>query len=257
MSQVFTGSTRRGKGKMNKQLFARVTIAVLLTALLLSLTFLIKSEAQGPVSVTLDDANGLVGSTSTVGLSIGSEEEVSFLQIWLMYDGSVISLDNARKTSRTSSYMTAFAVDSSVITQTVAHILMYNLSGATVAPSLGSVVDLDFAVVGSEGEQSTISVVDMNLSSRMGTFVPVNYSAESVFTVDVCQANGDINNDGEINVLDLGRLIPMLPHATPDYQLFPEAEWCRADLETEMVGNFRWNVFDYQRLKCLVMGTCQ
>lgn len=58
-------------------------------------------------------------------------------------------------------------------------------------------------------------------------------------------AEGDIDGDGAVNVLDLQRLINMIQSGVqPDPALFDSTWWTRADLD----NNGQWNVLDLQRI---------
>jgi len=91
---------------------------------------------------------------------------------------------------------------------------------------------------------------------RSGTPIPVDCSDTGEFTIG-CVKDGHINDDELVNISDLKLLIDMILHIPqPDTDLCPAECWCRGDLKPSPYGDGQWNVFDLQRLVCLILETC-
>ncbi|MEM7531666.1 MAG: dockerin type I domain-containing protein [Chloroflexota bacterium] len=108
----------------------------------------------------------------------------------------------------------------------------------------------------SSGYQSQGTVGEYALPHNTTTLRSANFRHQpgflAAFSLPVNQEpNGDINNDGSINVLDLQILLNMLLHDTPaDTELYPLDYWQRGELS----GDGNWNIFDVQQLINLIIG---
>ena len=98
----------------------------------------------------------------------------------------------------------------------------------------------------------------MLLADAIGGSIPADFTDVGLFTVtSLCEPEGDINDDDEVNIFDLQILINMILHTPqPDPDLYPEQWWVCADIAPPPGGDGQWNVFDLQRLICLILGTC-
>jgi hypothetical protein len=117
-----------------------------------------------------------------------------------------------------------------------------------IAPGGSAQATTEWNTLGFSGPVTVTAVVNPYGSSTETNYA--NNRTTTTVQIDLF-AQGDVNGDSSINVLDLQRQINMILHAIPrDLVLYPEKEWLRADLD----GNTVWNVLDLQRLINLIQA---
>ena len=129
-----------------------------------------------PTKATLSVSNGagVPGSTGdvvTVGLDNTNTNAVSGVEFWLVYNSNIgITLNQVNVTSRTTNFSTSFTLDTSNPFAVIAHVLVYTLSSASIAPASGTILDLLFNVSGSASVAATspFSFSNANLTDRLG-----------------------------------------------------------------------------------------
>ena len=115
-----------------------------------------------------------------------------------------------------------------------------------IAPGGSAQATAEWNTLGFSGPVTVTAVVNPYDSSAETNYA--NNRTTTTVQVDLF-AQGDVNGDSSINVIDLQRQINMILHAIPrDPALYPDKEWLRADLD----GNTVWNVLDLQRLINLI-----
>lgn len=206
--------------------------------------------------LTISDGVGIPGLSEnriTVGLDNHNTGAVTGAEWWLVYDSTIgMTLTSVNVTSRTAGFNTALTLDTSNPAAVKAHVLLYNLSGATIPSGSGPILELSFNVSASAilGVTSPLSFANANLSNASGNPIPVDYSDQGIFTIQQCMT-GDVNCNGAVNIFDLQNLINMILHLPqPDTNLRPLDWWTRADLN----GDNQWNIFDLQQLINIIQG---
>jgi N-acetylneuraminic acid mutarotase len=206
--------------------------------------------------LSVSDGFGVPGSTGnriTVDLDNHNITSITGAEWWLVYDSTAgITLTNVNVTSRTTGFTTGLTWDKSNPAAVKVHMLLYNMSNATIAPGNGPILELLFDVSASAiwGDVSPLSFSNANLSNVSGNSVPINYSDQGTFTIQQC-ATGDVTCDATVNIFDLQNQINMILHVPqPDASLRPLDWWTRADLNTDN----QWNIFDLQRLINIILG---
>lgn len=218
-----------------------------------------------PVVVTIEDGSGPPGtSENTILVSADNQSlndtPIAAGEFRLVYDSSIgLTLTDVRTTDRTQGFAVSWSLDEADASSAQAHVLLYSTAGATIASGTGPILQLVFDVdaAAEAGTSSSLHFSNFLLSDQLGNTIPVDSSDAGQFLIG-CKKDGDINDDGNINVFDLQILINMILHSPqPDTALYPADWWCRGDLQPQPDGDGQWNVFDLQRLICLILGTCE
>ena len=217
------------------------------------------------VIVTIEDGNGSPGSTDNpVTISADNQSQnptpIAAGEFWVVYDGSIgLTLANVNTTARSTDFSVGWSLDETDPSAVEAHILLYSLSGATIASGTGPILELffDLDAAAQAGDSSPLYFSGVALADQQGYEIPVDFTDTGQFTVG-CTKDGDINDDGSTNVFDLQILVTMILHSPqPDPSLYPSDWWCRGDLAPPPNGDEQWNIFDLQRLVCIILGTCE
>jgi hypothetical protein len=220
----------------------------------------------GAVIVTIEDGDGAPGSTGNpVTISADNQSHnttpIASAELWVVYNETIgITASGVNTTSRTQDFQAQIVVDNSNPSAAVAHILLLDLSGGTIQPGTGPILELLFDVDASAngGDTTDLTFSNVLLADAIGGPIPADFTDVGLFTVtSPCEPEGDINDDDEVNIFDLQILINMiLQTPQPDTDLYPEQWWVCADIAPSPGGDGQWNVFDLQRLICLILGTC-
>jgi hypothetical protein len=220
--------------------------------------------AGDEVVVTVEDGSGSPGSTDNpVTISADNQSQnqtpIAAGEFRVVYDGSIgLDLVDVDTTSRSSGFAVDWTKDRSKSLLVEVHILLYSLSDATIAPGTGPILELLFDVdsAAQAGDSSTLSFSQVLLSDQQGHGLPVDYTDTGQFTTG-CDKDGDINDDGAVNVFDVQVLLNMILHQPqPDPNLYGLDWWCRGDLAPPPNGDNQWDIYDLQRLICTILGTC-
>jgi len=174
----------------------------------------VSMDVPGNVIVTIEDGYGAPGTSGnivTVSADNQSENTTSIAggEFWVTYDSSiginVPDTGGVETTERSQNHQVSYTVDRSSSTHVV-HILLFSLSGDTIAPGTGPILNLFFNVEAeaTPGSQSELSFTGVTLTDSDANPIPVEYSDTGTFTTG---EKGDINADGDINIQDVIILI--------------------------------------------------
>jgi len=219
-------------------------------------------ESLDRVVMTIEDSAGSPGSTGNpVTVSADNQSAnttpLGGAQLRLVYDGTTgLTLADVKTTARSSGFETSWTLDESTAAAVEAQILLYNPTGGTIGSGTGPILELLFDVNSSASGDaaSLLSFSNVLLSDGTGDSIPADFSDTGQFSFD-CARDGDVNDDGHVNIFDLQIVVNMILHAAqPDPDLYPPAWWCRADLAPLPDGDGHWTIFDLQRLIRLIIA---
>lgn len=217
-----------------------------------------------PVELTIQDNYAWPGRTAipiTVSVDNQSQNPIPIAggEFWMVYDACTgLTLTDVNTTDRAEDFNVGWGLDESNPSAVEAHILLYNMSGITITPGTGPILELLFDVDPSAQveDSSPLSLSNAMLADQDTNPIPVDFTDTGRFAIG-CPRDGDINDNGATNIFDVQILVNMILHTPqPDKELYPLDWWCRGDLQPQPYGDDQWNAFDLQRLICLILGTC-
>ena len=204
-------------------------------------TLTVKEEVGAVLAV--HDAQSKPGQQDVpvaIVLDVMSSSAVSALEFRLQYDAGVKIHVNAAKyhlTSRTTGFTANISITENGA-NSEAHVLLYTMSGATIAPGAGAILELLFNVdsTATLNTNSPLKFTQCLLSTASGAVIPSNCTDTGTFTIgsDGCTI-GDLDCNGSFNIFDLQRLINCI---------FSKGSCANGDLN----GDGQYNIFDVQQL---------
>ena len=107
-----------------------------------------EQEISNAVIVTIGEGIGSPGSTGNpVTISADNQSHnttpIASAELWVVYDETIgVTVSGVNTTSRTQDFQVQMDVDRSNPSAAVAHILLFNLSGGTIQPGTGPILEL-------------------------------------------------------------------------------------------------------------------
>jgi len=206
-----------------------------------------------PVIMSIEDGYGAPGtSRNIVTISADNQTQnttpIASGEFWITYDSSiginVPDTGGVETTERSQNHQVAYSVDRSSSTHVV-HILLFSQSGDTISSDTGPILKLLFDVDSGATllDESTLAFNNVILSDIEGNPIPVDYSDTGTFTIE--GEKGDINGDGEENILDIQLKIYRILHGewpdNPDLPPVTYMEWAADDNDDGVI-----NILDLQ-----------
>ena len=203
-------------------------------------TLTVKEEVGAVLAV--HDAQSKPGQQDVpvaIVLDVMSSSAVSALEFRLQYDAGVKIHANAAKyhlTSRTTGFTANISVTENGA-NSEAHVLLYTMSGATIAPGAGAILELLFNVdsTATLNTNSPLKFTQCLLSTASGSAIPSNCTDTGTFTIGLFCAVGDMDCNDSFNIFDLQRLLNCM---------FGKGSCANGDLN----GDGQYNIFDVQQL---------
>jgi len=133
---------------------------------------LMRSLAKGikPVSaeVKIIKASNLQSEWGTIPIEIENSVPLAGAQISLQYNSQALVINDVRITDRSQGFNIAYEAKSGNVT-----VLLYNLSGSTIAPSIGPVITLKAERISDVVNESSISIKEVVLVDCDGNSIPL------------------------------------------------------------------------------------
>lgn len=167
------------------------------------------------VTLTIDDAQGKPGTLNvpvTIALDTASAE-VASMQFRIRYDSTkgvhAVGGNAGYKLSSRTHNFSASVVVSENGEQSEALVLLYNMSGESLAAGDGPILELLFHIdeTAVPDAQSLLTFTECTVADKSAQAVPADSSDTARLTIEQPYELGDINTDGDINVLDLQQLL--------------------------------------------------
>ncbi|MCP4106966.1 MAG: hypothetical protein GY749_15750 [Desulfobacteraceae bacterium] len=187
------------------------------------------------VQLTLDDVGASPGSTDVplvVSLN-NSDQDIASVQFRIQYDSNsgIHASGKYELTSRTEGFSCSVMPMESG-TGSAAKVLLYNMSGDAITLGTGQIIKIFFNVDEDAALPATLSFEECIVSDESGVSILTDYTDAAVISQT---ANGDMNGDGSINILDLQLLINCI---------LGKADCDGGDLN----GDGKSNILDLQKL---------
>ncbi|MEM7533718.1 MAG: cohesin domain-containing protein [Chloroflexota bacterium] len=148
--------------------------ALVLSAYQVQTPSLLAESLQQTNTVTIGPINIDASASGTVDILLNNTDEVASAQIEISYDNSNgITLTGVNTTERTDGFQTNFSESTSGST-TTATILMFNLSGTTIAAGDGAILTLDFTTAADATGTMALVADTVLLSDSAGGALPAS-----------------------------------------------------------------------------------
>jgi hypothetical protein len=191
------------------------------------------------------DIRGALGTSSnSMDIELVNPMSVGGVQFTLTFDSSLLTLDSATTTSRTSHMGIASNIwaDSGMV-------LLYSVSGDSILSDGDPIVKAFFSVdaIATAGDSTLVELKDATLTDP--TANPISVTTEDGWLF--LGLKGDLNGDGLVNIVDLQRLINCILHRPPpctDYE-----KWA-GDVAPTPNGDGVLNIADVVKLIRMILG---
>ncbi|MDZ7260608.1 MAG: dockerin type I domain-containing protein [candidate division KSB1 bacterium] len=149
-------------------------------------------------SLKVVDSSGAPGSTgNVVKISLSNSVEVGGVQFKLKDIPNWLTATGGDTTSRTQGF-TISVQDNGI----EANVLLFSLTGGTIAPGSGPIVKLlfDVSATATPGDSVILDIHDVIVSDRNGQRISPIFEKDGIFFLG---QKGDVNGDGAVNILDI------------------------------------------------------
>ncbi len=195
-----------------------------------------------PCTLSVVDTWGAYGSTNNpMDIEFKNSMAIGGVQFTLNFDDSLLTADSVITTTRTSGMYLGFTTWSDSV-----RILIFSMSGDSILPGEGPIVDVIFDVDSSAtvGDSTLVEISTTILSDPVAN--PVSYHAVNGWFMFGSE-KGDINNDGEINVIDVVRCVNIILGIPP--LPTPNELWA-----SDFNGDGEVNVIDIVAIVNIILG---
>ncbi len=204
-------------------------------------TVTINQQQPATDTISVVSAHSAPGSEATLPISLANGEAIGGVQFRLHFNSDTLTFDSVKLANR-ASFMN---IGSNLLGDDTLIVMIYSTSGDTILPGSGVIVNVYFTVSSNTtfGDSTFIDLHDAILSGPSGQSIPVEEVDGWIYFTG---QKGDINQDGQINVLDVVRAVNIAlgrPPAPTPYEL-----WA-ADMNNDGIVN----VLDIVQLVNLIL----
>jgi len=175
-------------------------------------------SSTGTCTLSVVDTRGAPGSTDNpLDIELNNSMGIGEVQFTLKFNGSLLTADSVITTSRTSNMNLGYNIWSDSV-----RVLIFSTSGDSILPGEGPIIDVlfDVDVSAIAGDSTLVEIKNPVLSDPSAN--PISCAIINGW-FKFMGMKGDINNDGEINVVDVVRCVNIIlgnPPSPTQYELW-------------------------------------